>query len=318
MDEMQTLNYEQLTNHGDMSAKFITLTYPRQYPDVKTAKQHLDKFRKRLRRRFPKACGVWKLELQKRGAPHFHLMMFQLPKVKKEIISQMWAECVGFEYLDYSPNSLTKNSDGTFSGRNPMTRIEEIRSLRGVASYIAKYIAKQDGQNSEKAVLNDTAATAGIYSVPYLTARSLKQNFHIVETIVNRAHTCGENIFFENEKECGMSHDEQLRQWIGVCIQKYAFPDELEKLCPSCGRIWGKHNKAELEKIKPLVEHFFVAFDSLLVIKKFAQLMRRGLRVNKDDKGFTFYLNGEVEREGFYKLLSSEMLNIDYEEGVPF
>jgi hypothetical protein len=58
----------------------VTLTYPADWltvvPDGKTAKRHLQAFRKR----YVKAWGedipaVWKLEFQDRGAPHFHLLM---------------------------------------------------------------------------------------------------------------------------------------------------------------------------------------------------------------------------------------------------
>ncbi|MDI5937941.1 hypothetical protein QLR68_07060 [Micromonospora sp. DH15] len=58
----------------------VTLTYPGDWltvaPDGKTAKRHLQA----LRKRYVKAWGedvtaVWKLEFQRRGAPHFHLLM---------------------------------------------------------------------------------------------------------------------------------------------------------------------------------------------------------------------------------------------------
>lgn len=54
---------------------FITLTYPGFYPaDSSTWKRHLDNFAHEFRRRFPGSWFFWKLEPQRRGAPHFHLM----------------------------------------------------------------------------------------------------------------------------------------------------------------------------------------------------------------------------------------------------
>ena len=69
----------------------IDLTYPNDFPvDGKTVKKHYSKFRKRLRR-----LGInslWVLEFQKRGAPHFHLMVDS--EIDKELVSKMWFEIV--------------------------------------------------------------------------------------------------------------------------------------------------------------------------------------------------------------------------------
>jgi hypothetical protein len=38
-------------------------------------KRHLEALKKRLMRRFPDIRGIWFLEFQRRGAPHFHLLI---------------------------------------------------------------------------------------------------------------------------------------------------------------------------------------------------------------------------------------------------
>lgn len=101
---------------------FITLTYPKEFPDVKTAKSHLRAFLERIRRLSASACGVWRLEFQKRGAPHFHLIMWRLPFIKKEDIQAWWGEIIG--------------------ASSPFTRIELILNNKKLMSYCAKYIAK--------------------------------------------------------------------------------------------------------------------------------------------------------------------------------
>lgn len=58
----------------------VTLTYPGDWlavaPDGPTVKRHLKSFFQRYERAWSeKWCGVWKLEFQRRGAPHFHLLM---------------------------------------------------------------------------------------------------------------------------------------------------------------------------------------------------------------------------------------------------
>ena len=54
---------------------FITLTYPSEFPTARASKKHLDNFAKAFMRRYPYASAIWKQEPQKRGAPHFHLLV---------------------------------------------------------------------------------------------------------------------------------------------------------------------------------------------------------------------------------------------------
>lgn len=58
----------------------VTLTYPGAWedcaPNGSVVKEHLQKFFKRFERAWSaKWAGIWKLEFQRRGAPHFHLLM---------------------------------------------------------------------------------------------------------------------------------------------------------------------------------------------------------------------------------------------------
>lgn len=58
----------------------ITLTYPGDWltvaPDGRSVKRHLDALRLRYRRAWGEPItALWKLEFQRRGAPHFHLLM---------------------------------------------------------------------------------------------------------------------------------------------------------------------------------------------------------------------------------------------------
>lgn len=94
----------------------ITLTYPGDWlavaPDGKTVKKHLTSLFKRFARAWGRDwAGVWKLEFQQRGAPHFHLLMSvplgtaQAGKGKRAAVgdgerftrwlSLVWADIVG-------------------------------------------------------------------------------------------------------------------------------------------------------------------------------------------------------------------------------
>lgn len=58
----------------------VTLTYPADWltvaPTGKAVKRHLDAFRKRYERAWGEPLrAIWKLEFQRRGAPHLHLLM---------------------------------------------------------------------------------------------------------------------------------------------------------------------------------------------------------------------------------------------------
>jgi len=110
---------------------FITLTYMENWPDANRAKENLRAFLERVRRKHKNASGIWRMEFQERGAPHFHIIFFDLPFWKKESIQEVWAEIIGEK------------------GRKPFTRIEMVRSHKGLMAYVSKYTAKlQDGGDS--------------------------------------------------------------------------------------------------------------------------------------------------------------------------
>ena len=75
---------------------FVTLTYPNIFPSPIESKKHLDNFIRRLRRAFPSAGFIWKLEPQKRGAPHYHLMVWGCEeKELSDFVPLAWHEIAG-------------------------------------------------------------------------------------------------------------------------------------------------------------------------------------------------------------------------------
>ncbi len=105
--------------------KFITLTFPADYPNPTEAKNVYRRFCERFRRKYPDMCWIWRMELQQRGAPHFHLLSPNRTYVPKEWIQSCWSECVGASDL--------------------FTRIEAFHG-RKVLVYVAKYVAKPSVQ----------------------------------------------------------------------------------------------------------------------------------------------------------------------------
>lgn len=107
---------------------FVTLTYPAAFPgEWRVWKGHLHHFAVTLRRKLPAAAAVWKLEPQRRGAPHFHLVVVGVPFMAKEWLSRTWYEVVG----SHDPKHLAAG-----------TNVQAVHSHRGVVSYAAKYTAK--------------------------------------------------------------------------------------------------------------------------------------------------------------------------------
>lgn len=110
---------------------FVTLTYPGEFSrDWREWKNDLDKFARRLGRRFPGASAIWRLEPQRRMAPHFHLLIFGVSPASVNVswLKMAWYGCVG-----------SGDERHLVHGVN----VEPIKSSRGVKSYVSKYIAKK-------------------------------------------------------------------------------------------------------------------------------------------------------------------------------
>jgi hypothetical protein len=114
---------------------FVTLTYPRKYPeDPELCKRHLKALRKRLQREFEPFAAIWRLGIQKRGALHFHLLLFVGPSFGpvdelRRFISSSWYEVTG------------KVSEGHLRAG---TRVEAVKKWKQVTSYVERYMAKPE------------------------------------------------------------------------------------------------------------------------------------------------------------------------------
>jgi hypothetical protein len=85
---------------------------------------------------------VWRLEFQKRGAPHFHLILFGVGYVGKDAVKKQWGEVIGQEFWDYTRASSERGPE------EPYTRIERVKNRRHLLAYASKYMAKlPDGFN---------------------------------------------------------------------------------------------------------------------------------------------------------------------------
>jgi hypothetical protein len=114
---------------------FVTLTYPREYPEYpELCKRHLKAFRKRLQRVYGAFAGFWRLGIQRRGAWHFHLLLFVGPSIGpvrelRRFISSSWYEITG------------KVSEGHL---RTGTRVEAVKKWKKATSYVERYMAKPE------------------------------------------------------------------------------------------------------------------------------------------------------------------------------
>lgn len=101
-------------------------------------KYHLARFHLELRRRWGKAYAgaIWKLEFQKRGAPHYHLVIFWNERPQLELLrlwlSRAWYEIVG-------SGDLRHLKAGTRLDAVYGTHGKQVGQLMG---YLSKYLGK--------------------------------------------------------------------------------------------------------------------------------------------------------------------------------
>lgn len=117
---------------------FVTLTYHNNFPDPRSSKRHLKIFIQRLQRRFPNCSGIWKLEPQERGAPHYHLLIWGVSE--DEI--KMW--------VPYAWHDIARDDKddvyhllfhlGLLEKSKPC--VSQVYSFRGVWFYASKYLGK--------------------------------------------------------------------------------------------------------------------------------------------------------------------------------
>lgn len=112
--------------------QFVTLTYPTHYEEnYETWKKHLHQLYSSLRYHYPEMGFLWKLEFQKRGAPHFHLLMFvptTPPKTEfRELIRSSWYRIVG-----------QKSKSFRYYG----TDVKEVKDIKSSGFYLAMYQCK--------------------------------------------------------------------------------------------------------------------------------------------------------------------------------
>ena len=135
--------------------KMLTLTYPRNYASDPTIwKKNLDDFLEHhFKPNFPNAFIIWKLEPQKRGAPHYHLLIFSddpqlLNRVylQKEKLAKSWYQVVDSGDEKHLRAGIRVGfAPKVRNGKPIKKRAEDFANWDMVSGYVAKYLGKVTG-----------------------------------------------------------------------------------------------------------------------------------------------------------------------------
>jgi len=105
-------------NIGEFS-KFVTLTFAENITDIRIASYEFKKFKQRLEDYVShKLQYLAVVEFQKRGAIHYHVLMFNLPYIKSNELKRIWG--------------------------NGFIKINKISEVDNVGAYVCKYMTKTD------------------------------------------------------------------------------------------------------------------------------------------------------------------------------
>lgn len=115
---------------------FCTLTYPAEFPtESRVYKAHLKEYRRRWERLYGACRAVWRLEFQKRGAPHYHIMYLDAPHIPILDWCKLWSDVIHTEDENHRKIGVD-------------VKLVTGSTERGlIVSYLAKYVGKVDDTN---------------------------------------------------------------------------------------------------------------------------------------------------------------------------
>lgn len=132
---------------------FLSLTYHEDWGGPGQWKEDLNCFIVGLRRKWPMVWGIWKLEFQKRGAPHYHFILWDGPKVKGCKIPRGNGK---WKMVPYGRKKCPENGlvfdwlQRRWGNAHGSTRIEPVATIQGVMAYTGKYLGKmQENESGE-------------------------------------------------------------------------------------------------------------------------------------------------------------------------
>jgi hypothetical protein len=188
-------------------------------------KRHLKIFSQRFLRRWPSAGFIWKLEFQKRGAPHFHPFVWGLTDDQfGDFI--LWISAVWNEVVQGDANHFAAG-----------TSVERMRSISAAVRYVSSYASKTDQTLSGQKV-GRYWRVVGEANIPWGQAETLTLDQDAAKFILR---TCRRYILSVNRQTRIriVAKQLKLRPW-----ELTSFGGWFE--CQPWQRPWGKHLRGDL------------------------------------------------------------------------
>jgi len=118
-------------------AQWVTLTYHESYPvSHDLVQRDIDTWLKAIERLQPDMRYIRRLDWQRRGAPHHHLIIWFPDYYHAKWLAEARIQMAAEWHRIAAPHSIHHARHGA--------RIKEVNSLRGLVSYVSKYAAKVD------------------------------------------------------------------------------------------------------------------------------------------------------------------------------
>lgn len=121
---------------------FLTLT-TRLHLHPRVFKRFAQLLFKRISRKYPRLAIIWRLEFQKRGAPHLHCVLYNAPWIDRKWLISAWGVLI--------------------DQVNPVVDVRRVKGHRQLTSYVSKYVAKI-GDSTLLDIGTKNAATFGTWA----------------------------------------------------------------------------------------------------------------------------------------------------------
>lgn len=132
--------FEAIIKVGELPSYFLTLTYPSSFPSGKDSNRMLFVFLQRYTRRGFQF--IWRLEPQKRGAPHYHILCYGVDKPTIEEMSALWVR----RMIDFNRNQPRSKRSAVAHIKEHAVKAEPLAngsdSVKKVFLYVGKYLSK--------------------------------------------------------------------------------------------------------------------------------------------------------------------------------
>ena len=176
---------------------FLTLTYHERYPSKNAPlKKELNAFLQALRRLPEKVYYLWRIEWQKRGAPHFHLLIWH------EDPDHEWDAAAFKRWALETWHRICSSTSDDHAQRG--ADAEVCRTWKKAMSYVCKYLGKKGVPDDIEFRGRHWGASRDLPAEPALTVEMSESQFYVLRRIIRG--------WLETRGEGGRRYAKMLRQ----------------------------------------------------------------------------------------------------------